>query len=108
MEKLITEFLGEIKTQGEASETFLPGVWSSAAKVQKPESVKDFVIWAQSKNSDDFGDVKSYQLNEDIRIDGPLQRATFWLSVSPEIEPSQIFDLRKPEDLDPQINLGDA
>lgn len=107
-EKLITEFLGEIKTQGEASETFLPGVWSSAAKVQKPESVKDFVIWAQSKNSDDFGDVKSYQLNEDIRIDGPLQRATFWLSVSPEIEPSQIFDLRKPEDLDTQINLGDA
>ena len=105
----IEVFLGEIKTKGESSESFLPGVWSSSAKVQKPKSVKDFVIWAQSETGDDYGDVKVYPIEEDIKIDGPLQRATFWLSVSPEVDPSQIFE-PKPVDLDDgaNIELGDA
>lgn len=105
----IEVFLGEIKTKGESSESFLPGVWSSSAKVEKPKSVKDFVIWAQSETGDDYGDVKVYPIEEDIRIDGPLQRATFWLSVSPEVDPSQIFE-PPPEDSDDGINieLGDA
>lgn len=108
-EDTIEEFLGEIKTKGESSESFLPGVWSSSAKVEKPKSVKDFVIWAQSETGDDYGDVKVYPIEEDIKIDGPLQRATFWLSVSPEIDPSQIFELT-PEDPgdDSNIELGDA
>ena len=108
-EDTIEEFLGEIKTKGESSESFLPGVWSSSAKVEKPKSVKDFVIWAQSETGDDYGDVKVYPIEEDIKIDGPLQRATFWLSVSPEIDPSQIFE-PTPEDPgdDSNIELGDA
>ena len=99
----------EIKTKGESSESFLSGVWSSSAKVEKPKSVKDFVIWAQSETGDDYGDVKVYPIEEDIKIDGPLQRATFWLSVSPEVDPSQIF-APKPEDPDDggNIELGDA
>ena len=76
---------------------------------EKPKSVKDFVIWAQSETGDDYGDVKVYPIEEDIKIDGPLQRATFWLSVSPEVDPSQIFE-PKPVDLDggANIELGDA
>ena len=105
----IEVFLGEIKTKGESSESFLPGVWSSSAKVEKPKSVKDFVIWAQSETGDDYGDVKVYPIEEDIKIDGPLQRATFWLSVSPEVDPSQIFEPPQeyPDD-GSNIELGDA
>ena len=106
----IETFLGEIKTKGDSSSTFLPGVWSKSSKVQKPKSVEDFVIWAQGETEDDYGDIKRYEIEEDLTIDGPLKRAEFWLSISPEVEPSQIFVLEKPTDEKFQNSgeIGDA